>query len=623
VKLRLKERSLLAALVVPAAIVVIVLAFLQYKWSNQVSEATSVRLADSLQMSMINWHLELFRDLSQICLTLGVDPEGEPLSDLRQFAGSFAEWRATAQYPDIVSNLYVLTPDGPAHSDTLRFNPATGGFESDSWPTNLLAFREKLSQIVAVSVGAGDMAGKFNKPSLQTQDQQFIEGIYPRGPLIGWRFEPSIPALLHPIFGKRDRRESVHWVVVELNNNELRERILPELVQRYFQGTDGLDFQVAVVGGNPRSVIYSSDPGFGQNQVVDADGTMDLFGRVQDKIVGSPVHVFHKPSENTGLSAAVGVSWFPLLSDAPEEQDWQLVVRHRRGGPMGAFAAELRRRDLTISFGVLLLLVLSMAMLIIASHRAQRLAKLQMNFVMTVSHELRTPLTVISSAADNISHGVVQGGQQLAQYGAVIGAQARQLSGLVERVLLFAATRERRQRYNPRLLAVSQIIDATLASTVGQIQAAGFTVEQEIEPNLPCVEGDLAALSQCLQNLITNALKYGGQQRWIGVSARLNEHGPDGREIEIGISDRGIGIGSEDLPRIFEPFYRGTSPATAHIHGTGLGLPLAKSIAEAMRGRLAVVSVPGRGSTFSLHLPCADLSLERSETQPSRAVSAD
>lgn len=184
-KVHLKERSLLAALVVPAAIVVIVLAFLQYKWSNQVSEATSVRLADSLQMSMINWHLELFRDLSQICLTLGVDPEGEPLSDLHQFAGSFAEWRATAQYPDIVSNLYVLTPDGPGHSGTLRFNPATGGFEGDSWPTNLVALRGKLSQIVTVSPGAGDIVGKFNKPSLQTQHQQFMEGIYPRGPLIG------------------------------------------------------------------------------------------------------------------------------------------------------------------------------------------------------------------------------------------------------------------------------------------------------------------------------------------------------------------------------------------------------------------------------------------------------
>ena len=67
-KMPFKERALSAVVVVPTAIIVIVLAYLQYSWSNQVSEATSLRLADSLQMSMINWHLDLFRDFSQICL---------------------------------------------------------------------------------------------------------------------------------------------------------------------------------------------------------------------------------------------------------------------------------------------------------------------------------------------------------------------------------------------------------------------------------------------------------------------------------------------------------------------------------------------------------------------------
>ena len=77
--------------------------------------------------------------------------------------------------------------------------------------------------------------------------------------------------------------------------------------------------------------------------------------------------------------------------------------------------ADSRRRDLAISFGVLFLLVISMVMLIVTSVRAQRFAKLQMDFVTAVSHELRTPLTVISSAAENIAHGVVEGRQQLEQ----------------------------------------------------------------------------------------------------------------------------------------------------------------------------------------------------------------
>ena len=81
-KLPLKERAISAAVVIPIAIIVVVLAFLQYNWSNQVSEATSLRLADSLQMSMINWHLDLFRDFSQICLALGADPDGEAPADV-------------------------------------------------------------------------------------------------------------------------------------------------------------------------------------------------------------------------------------------------------------------------------------------------------------------------------------------------------------------------------------------------------------------------------------------------------------------------------------------------------------------------------------------------------------
>jgi signal transduction histidine kinase len=259
-------------------------------------------------------------------------------------------------------------------------------------------------------------------------------------------------------------------------------------------------------------------------------------------------------------------------------------------------------------------------LLITTSHRAQRLAKLQMDFVTAVSHELRTPLTVISSAADNIAHGVVEGKQQLTQYGSVIERQAKQLFGLVEQILLFARTREGHLRYELRPLHVPEIIEAALANTAGLVEAAEFSVEREIQPNLPPVRGDFTALSQCLQNLITNALKYGGEQRWIGIRAGAGENGAAGRGIQISISDRGIGISSEDLPHIFEPFYRSPSAAAAQIHGTGLGLPLAKSIAEAMNGELTVSSAPGRGSTFTLHLPCAEQPVQGTDVEVSAAV---
>jgi signal transduction histidine kinase len=263
-----------------------------------------------------------------------------------------------------------------------------------------------------------------------------------------------------------------------------------------------------------------------------------------------------------------------------------------------------------------------MAILIITSTRAQRLAKLQMDFVTAVSHELRTPLTVISSAAENIAHGVVEGKQQLAQYGAVIGNQARKLFEMVEQILLFAAIREGHQRYSLRPLTVTEIIESALSNTAGLIQEAKFKVEQETEPNLPRVTGDLSALSQCLQNLITNALKYGCEQHWIGIQARLAEHGLSAKEIQISISDRGIGIDAADLPHIFEPFYRSPHVAAAQIHGTGLGLPLARSIAEAMKGELTVRSVPGRGSTFTLHLPYSEQPVRSADPAVREAVSS-
>jgi signal transduction histidine kinase len=249
--------------------------------------------------------------------------------------------------------------------------------------------------------------------------------------------------------------------------------------------------------------------------------------------------------------------------------------------------------------------MLSMCLLVVSSSRAQRLAKLQMDFVTAVSHELRTPLTVISSAADNIAQGVIEGKEQVAKYGSVIGNHARQLSGLVEQVLLFAATSKGYQRYTLQPLEVSEIIDATLASTDGLIRAAHFTVDREVEPGLPKVTGDLLALSQCLQNLITNALKYGRDRRWIGLRAVATE-GENGPEVQISVADRGIGLTPAELAHVFEPFYRSPSVAAAQIHGTGLGLSLAKRIAEAMKGRVTVTSELGRGSTFTLHLPSAD-----------------
>ena len=237
---------------------------------------------------------------------------------------------------------------------------------------------------------------------------------------------------------------------------------------------------------------------------------------------------------------------------------------------------------------------------------ALQLAKLQMDFVASVSHELRTPLAVISSAADNIADGVVDGKDNLKKYGSVIQNQSRQITDLVNQILQFASMKDQARTYVLRTVEVSRLIESVVENTAELVQASGFVLERQIEPALPPIQGDLVALSQCLQNLIVNAVKYSGESRWIGLRAFLAEAEDRRRkEIRISVEDRGIGIQPSEIPQIFHPFYRSPSVRSAQIHGTGLGLPLASSIAEAMGGSLSVVSEPEVGSVFTLHLPVA------------------
>ena len=610
----LRERAGLAAVLALTAAAIVGLAVLQYRGNRQASEATGVRLADALQLSMVNWHLDLFRNLSEVCLTIRMAAEFSPENDVNQFAGRFAEWRSIARYPELVANVHVIdrTP-GDGRLQTFRLHADSGIFSRVEWPASLGTLAVDLQASIPEAPESAPPAGR-----------QLTESFYNIGAALrDWRFEPAIPALIRPLgLDSAASRaaaggRAVQWLVIELDEQVLRSRILPDLAHRYFQGTDGLDYEVAVVGGSPpQRVIYASDAGFGETEVVDADGRMDVFGRAADQ--SSPISIFHRPSENSGPTAAVGISWFPLLREMPTSDDWQLVVRHRRGGPLGAFVADMQRRGLALSFGALFLLVLSLSMLVITSVRAQRLARLQMDFVTAVSHELRTPLTIIGSAADNIANGVVESPAQLQEYGSVIGEQANRLSGLVERVLLFAATRDGQQRYVVQALPPAEIIDTALASAEGLIRAAQFTIDRDVPPDLPPILGERMAVAQCVENLITNALKYSRDERWIGIRARSIDDPRGETQVQISVSDRGIGIAPEDLPHIFEPFYRSPSVRRSQIHGTGLGLALARQVAESMGGSLSVTSEPGRGGTFTLTLRCAGAPLFTTSLHPAR-----
>jgi signal transduction histidine kinase len=237
---------------------------------------------------------------------------------------------------------------------------------------------------------------------------------------------------------------------------------------------------------------------------------------------------------------------------------------------------------------------------------AIQLAKLQMEFVASVSHELRTPLAVLSSAADNIADGLVVGKSALRKYGAILQHQSRSMGQLVDEILLFASTEDGTSNYKLQPLQVSTIIESIVIETEGLVSRAGFALDLQIDPNLPPVLVDVSGVSQCLYNLISNAVKYGGDNRRIALRAFTAPSGQgSGKDVRISVVDRGIGIDSSEIHRIFDPFYRSPRVNVAQIHGTGLGLSLAKRIAESMGGKISVLSELSVGSTFTLHLQIA------------------
>ena len=126
----------------------------------------------------------------------------------------------------------------------------------------------------------------------------------------------------------------------------------------------------------------------------------------------------------------------------------------------------------------------------------------------------------------------------------------------------------------------------------------------EIAEDLPLLMADPTEMARALQNLLRNAIKYGGKRRWIGLQAQA-QTGPRGPEVYITVRDTGMGISAEDLPYIFEPFYRSREAVAAQIHGSGLGLSVVRQTVEAHGGRIVVQSTPGNGSAFTIYLPCA------------------
>ncbi len=215
-----------------------------------------------------------------------------------------------------------------------------------------------------------------------------------------------------------------------------------------------------------------------------------------------------------------------------------------------------------------------------------------------IAHELRTPLTVMVGYLEALRDGVLKPTSERFE---AMYQEARHLERLVEdlRILSLADAGElslNREAVSPRL-----VLEQAAKIYRHQAEQQGISLEVSLGERLPDIYVDPDRIAQVLGNLITNAIRYTPPGGRVTMSAAC-----DGDDVVLRVQDTGSGIAPEDLPYVFDRFYRGDRGPRSTGGESGLGLAIARSIVEAHGGHITVASAPGRGSTFIITLPRAD-----------------
>ncbi len=576
------------------AAVLLLLAGLQYRWIGEISEADRDRLRRGLDVAAEQFRRDFNRELAGAASAFRMRPDDIARRDWNFLADDLARWTDSGPVGLRIDALYIQEA------------PSDGGLPRT---LQLLRGGQQFEEVVAPR----EVQAIFD-----AMPRPFGRGGGPPGPRSTyWAFLPDAPGLVTPLIsrspGDRGRggngRDVYGDLVVVFNREALLGSLLPEIESRFVPASGEQPYQLAVVDPATSQVLFANAE-ISAKDFLNAEKQLPLVYTVEELIArfaarrsrtggpdrpdtdGPPPSPESERDPDRSFSRAV-------VASVPGMDGWVLAARHS-GGSLDEVVSGLRMRNLAISFSILLLLTVGLALALISARRAEKLAQLQMEFVAGVSHELRTPIAVIRQAADNLAEGVVSAPEQTREYGRLMRAEGRRLTNMVEQTLQFASSQAGRQRYSIEILAPADLIDLAAAESRSEIAESGIDLQLEVAQDLPSVRGDASAVMQCLRNLLSNAVKYRGQSKKISLAAAA-----EGRFVRFDVRDFGLGISPEDLPHVFEPFYRGRHAVDAQIQGSGLGLSLAKEAAEASGGTLTATSQLGSGSTFTLRLPVA------------------
>jgi len=342
------------------ALLLLAIALLQYRWNMQIRRATEIRVGADLESAMMKWHLDLYGELSTICIGLQVGPDSGANDRWDDYLRRYVEWRRVAtsssfveniySNPDVVSDIYIWETSNWTGPRLLRLDADKVRIERSALPAELrplLAHLEGKASNLHVALRAWQADAPRINVDPGAEPESSLAHKLRSTAITGWQFDESIPAIVHPIVHHGLKSSGtggpVDWFVIE-------QRIFPELAQRYFRGRQGLEYKLAVLSvGKTSRLLYSSDPGFGTADVGNSDSVMNIFGPPPESMEGSFWQSVKNKESLRGEEwhSFSGPVWFPVIQRTSEGAVWMLFLQHRTA-PLQASITRVWRVNLIV-----------------------------------------------------------------------------------------------------------------------------------------------------------------------------------------------------------------------------------------------------------------------------------
>jgi signal transduction histidine kinase len=550
-------KSASVILITVLAIILPLLAYLQYTWLGQISEQEYERMKNNLRTSAFHCSMDFSREMTSLIRPLGGELSGSDDIIRKTLQERILNWQKTSTNPALVSTEIKIIPL-PFSDQTIRISANRGRdlFIFKDFSAIAITIKNHPDQVAVISLDLAYISSSIIPKIIQTNFTQDT-----------WKE--------YDIMIANDGRSFIYRSIIQDINNVFKKSdiVVPFLMFRPSQLSP--------------SAPDRPDPNHFR---IDAEHRPEPFERrppeFEQRERFSPQGQIIPPEERERIY---------------EQGLFKMYLKHRENSLEEAVNNN-RLRNIGISFGILILLGASIVFLLLSTNSARQLAQQQLEFVAGISHELRTPLSVLKSAGENLADGIIQGEVRSRQYGQLIKSEVARLSEMLEKTLAYAGIQSGNNIYEKKPFDISLVILEAIQNAKKIVSAEDVTVETVIDKHLPQVFGDAAAIRSALENLIVNGIKYSNEKKWIGIKVHPIQTF-NTSSIEININDQGIGIAHNDLNNIFKPFYRGNNAKERQIQGNGLGLSITKHIIESHGGTISVKSSYNLGSVFTIRLP--------------------